>query len=194
MSELLIGAIEQLIVRAGDDPDREGLRETPERFLKAWDFWTSGYKQDPEAVIKTFVEQADKLDELVFQGGITTASLCEHHLAPFHGVTHIAYIPDKGRIIGLSKFSRLVEIFARRLQVQERLCNQVADALDQVLQPRAVGVVMQMRHSCMESRGVQKYGAVTITSALRGVLRTNGAARAEFFSLVNTAIQNHTVL
>lgn len=178
--------VRHLLALAGEDPDRGGLQETPARFLKAWDFWTSGYTAKPEGVLKTFEDGAKGYDEMVFVGSIPVWSLCEHHLAPFFGVAHIGYIPD-GRIVGLSKFSRLVDVFARRLQVQERLTNQIAEALDAALKPKAVGVVLSCRHACMESRGIQKAGSTTTTSALRGFFKTEPEARAEFLQFVNKA-------
>lgn len=170
----------------GDDPGREGLQNTPERFLKAWKFWTSGYDVNPNDVIKTFVDGSEQYSGLVFQGCIPVWSHCEHHLAPFFGVAHIGYIPN-GCILGLSKFSRVVEIFARRLQVQERLTCEIANALNDTLEPHAVGVVLHCRHTCMESRGVEKAGTMTYTSHLLGYFREDVAARAEFMQFVQQA-------
>ncbi len=164
---------------------REGLEETPARVIKAWQFWTDGYGKDPIDVLKCFEDGAEKYDEMIFQGAIPCFSNCEHHMTPFFGFTHIGYIPN-GRIIGLSKFSRLVDIFARRLQVQERLTQQIAHALDDYLKPVGVGVVLRCRHMCMESRGIQKPGTVTYTSSLLGAMR-DGAARAEFLQFVERA-------
>ena len=184
-----LNVVKKFLSLLGDNPSREGLKETPRRVLDAWQFWCSGYDQDPADVLKTFEDGAEAYDQLIFQAGIPTWSHCEHHAAMFWGTTHIAYVPN-GRIIGLSKLSKLVEIFARRLQVQERLCNQVADALmDSGLNPKGVGVVMQMRHACMESRGIQKVGTVTMTSALRGCIKNEPECRAEFMSFVTTASQ-----
>lgn len=169
----------RLIQWVGEDITRGGLVKTPERFAKAWRHWTSGYNVDPSALLKTFTDGAEGYDEMVVLKSVPVWSQCEHHLAPFFGVAHVAYIPDK-RIIGLSKISRIVDIFARRLQVQERLTNQVADALSEGLQPQGVGVILECRHTCMESRGIQQAGIVTSTCALRGVFRTDPSARAEF--------------
>ncbi len=174
---------QEFLRRFDPDPDREGLTETPERMVAAWRYWTSGYDQHPEDVIKCFGEGTEKLDEMIFQGNIATFSLCEHHGAPFFGVTHAAYIPN-GRIIGLSKFARVVEIFARRLTVQEQITSKVADCLMEHLKPLGVGVVCQMRHLCMESRGVEKIGTITTTSALRGAIKDEDSARSEFMSFV----------
>lgn len=172
----------------GDDAQREGLKDTPMRFLRALDFLTSGYSDHPNAVLKCFEDGAQGFDEMVFQRDIPFYSLCEHHISPFFGAVHIGYVPN-GKIVGLSKLARLVDIYSRRLQVQERLCCQIADTLMRGLQAKGVGVVIQARHLCMESRGVQKSGTVTVTNALRGVFRDLPDARAEFMSLVQTAMQ-----
>lgn len=173
----------RLLEFIGEDPDRGGLQETPARFLKAWSFWTKGYHERPEDVLKVFADGAEGVDELVLVKDIPVYSQCEHHLAPFFGKAHVAYIPN-GRIVGLSKLSRLVDVYARRLQVQERLTTQVANALDTHLLPKGVGVVLECQHLCMESRGVQRAGAVTVTSAVRGVLKDDASARAEFLRLI----------
>lgn len=186
-------SIRELLKLTGEDPDREGLSETPQRFLKAFDFWTQGYEQDPGEVLKMFEDGAEYYDQLIFQGGIPFSSLCEHHISVFWGVAHIGYIPNK-RIIGLSKFSRLVDVFARRLQCQERLTRQIADAIWDNVQPLAVGVVLRARHSCMEFRGVCKVGSSTTTSALRGALRDEPDCRAEFMTLVSGADAGTKVL
>lgn len=165
------------------DVDRGGLCETPARYNKAFQFWLSGYKQDPAAILKVFEDGAENYDEMVTVGGIPIYSLCEHHLAPFFGVAHIGYIPN-GRIVGLSKLARLAEVFARRLQVQERLTQQIANALQENLQPKAVGVVLRCRHMCMESRGIQKTGAITFTSTLLGAFKAEAETRAEFLKFV----------
>jgi GTP cyclohydrolase I len=182
------GSIEDNIVRLlqffGEDPARGGLLETPKRVAKAWKHWTSGYTRDPMEVLKVFEDGADRCDEMVVVRDIPFYSQCEHHLAPFFGTATVAYIPD-GKIVGLSKLSRLVDIFARRLQVQERLTNQIADALVDGLDPKGVGVVIQARHLCMESRGICQQGHSTVTSALRGVLKDTPSARAEFLSLAS---------
>ena len=176
----------------GENPDRGGLLETPARVRDAWKFWTSGYSQKPEDVLKVFEDGAEKYDELVFQGNIPCFSHCEHHLTPFFGVCHIGYIP-KGKIIGLSKLGRLVDIFAHRLQVQERMTQQIAHALEEHLKPQAVGVVMRCRHLCMESRGIQKVGTITYTSALLGKFKTEPETRAEFLGFVGRADVKSTI-
>lgn len=172
-----------LLRMIGEDPEREGLRETPARFVTAWREWAAGYGQDPEAVLKAFGDGADKVDELVLVRDIPVYSHCEHHLAPFFGHAHVAYIPN-GRIVGLSKIPRLVQVFMRRLQVQERLTQQIAHAIQKGLQPAGVGVVLECRHLCMESRGVRVPGTTTTTSCLLGALKADPAARAEFMRLV----------
>lgn len=163
----------------GEDPKREGIQETPARFAKAWAHWTSGYEQDPSALLKSFEE--GNYDEMVVVKDIPLYSKCEHHLADIFGTATVAYIPS-GRVVGLSKLSRLVNVFARRLQVQERMTVQIADALaDSPLSPKGVGVMLKCRHMCMESRGICQQGHHTITTALRGVLK-EGEPRAEFLS------------
>lgn len=178
-------AVLRLIHIIGDDNSRPGLLETPERVLKAWRFMGSGYGQDPAAVLKTFDDGAEGCDEMVLVGSLPVWSNCEHHMLPFFGVAHIAYLPNK-RILGLSKFARLIDIFARRLQVQERLTSQIADALQAGLDPLGVGVVLQCRHTCMEARGVQKAGALTQTTALRGAFK-EAHVKAEFLATVRRA-------
>lgn len=176
-------AIRLMLQYLGEDPQRQGLVETPSRVRKAWQFWCSGYREDPGAVLKTFEDGAELCgDELVIVRNVELHSVCEHHMAPFFGIAHVAYIPDK-RIVGLSKLARLVDVFARRLQVQERMTNQIANTLNEVLQPKGVGVMIKARHLCMCSRGVQKQHSDTVTTALRGALMDKPAARAEFMSL-----------
>lgn len=179
-------AVVRMIQHIGDDPDREGLLETPKRVVKAWDSWFSGYKQDPKEVLKVFKDGAHGYDQMVLETDIPVYSTCEHHMASIFGVAHVAYIPD-GAVVGLSKLVRVVDGFARRLQVQERLTTQIADCLNKELKPLGVGVVLQCRHLCMESRGVSKPGVVTTTSALRGAIKTEDSARAEFMSLVHSS-------
>lgn len=186
-NEVISENIRELLYFLGEDGEREGLRETPGRALKALQFFTSGYQQDPKRILKTFEDGAERVDEMVVQLGIPFWSTCEHHLLPFWGLAHIGYIPST-RIVGLSKISRLVDIFARRLTVQEHLTVNIAEALMNGLEARGVGVVMQARHSCMESRGIQKAGTVTVTSVMRGVFREKPETRAEFLALVNQAV------
>jgi len=163
---------------------REGLSETPERVAKAWDFWTGGYRLNAADILKVFEDGADGYDEMVIVKDIPVYSKCEHHLADIFGTVSIAYIPN-GKIVGLSKLSRLADMFARRLQVQERMTGQIANALQEHLQPKGVGVIMKARHMCMESRGLRQQGHHTVTSALRGVIKTDPTARAEFLQLAS---------
>lgn len=178
---MVCDAVENLLRGIGENVDREGLSETPDRVAKAWEKWTEGYAQDPALILKSFEER--DYDEMVIVKDIPIYSKCEHHLADIFGTATIAYIPD-GRVLGLSKLSRLANIFARRLQVQERMTVQIADALwTSQLSPRGVGVIMRCRHMCMESRGICQQGHHTITSALRGVIKDQPETRAEFMRL-----------
>lgn len=165
------------------DPNhsREGIRETPDRVAKAWLEWTRGYDVDIAALLKTFEDGAERYDEMVLVKDIPIYSKCEHHLADIFGTASIAYIPS-AKVVGLSKLSRLADAFARRLQVQERLTVQIADALDEHLAPKGVAVLIRARHMCMESRGICQQGHHTVTSALRGVFKNDPSARAEFLS------------
>lgn len=172
----------RLLQYIGEDPKRGGLKETPQRFLKAWKHWTSGYGMKPSDVIKTFSDGAENYDEMIWCHETPFYSHCEHHLAPFFGTATIAYVPDK-RVIGASKLSRILDIFARRLQIQERLTTQVAHAVQEALEPKGVGVVIRARHLCMESRGIQKQGHQFITCCTLGALREDGRARSEFLSV-----------
>lgn len=177
------GIICQLLLHIiGEDPERGGLLETPDRAVKAWREWTSGYKKDPAKILKVFEDGAEGCDEMIVVHDIPVYSHCEHHLAPIFGEATVAYIPD-GKIVGLSKLPRLVDIFARRLQVQERLTNQVAQAIMEHLKPRGCGVVIKARHMCMESRGIKQAGGYTTTSSLHGVFREDPAVRSEFLNL-----------
>lgn len=178
-------SVRRMLTHVGEDPQRPGLVDTPARVVKAWEWMCSGYTVDPLSVLKTFDDGAEACDEMVFQGSIPLWSNCEHHMLPFFGVAHIGYLPD-GRILGLSKFSRLVEVFARRLQVQERLTTQIADALMEHLKPLGVGVALQCRHTCMEARGICKSGSATTTTALRGRF-SRPDVKAEFLDNVRMA-------
>ncbi len=174
--------ITRLIQFVGDDPKREGLAETPARVARAWQHWCSGYGRNPADVLKVFNDGGEKHNQMITVQDIPFYSHCEHHLAPFFGTATVSYIPD-GKIVGLSKMSRLVDIFSRRLQVQERMTDQIADALNENLKPKGVGVCVKARHLCMESRGVCQQGHQTITTALRGVLLSEADARAEFLQI-----------
>ena len=173
--------IRELLRLIGEDPTRGGLTETPARVRKAWSEWTKGYGMDPSSVLKTFEDDAPAPGsrEMLVVHDVPVYSHCEHHLTPFFGSAHIGYIPN-GRIVGLSKLPRLVDIFARRLQVQERLTEQIAQALQDALNPVGVGVFVRCRHLCMESRGIRARGASTETAAYRGTLSLDRRLRAEF--------------
>ena len=172
----------RLLTSLGENPDRPGLIETPTRVAKAWKHWTSGYAQDPVEVLKAFEDGAEEYNELIVVRNIPVYSHCEHHLAPFFGKATVGYLPN-GKIVGLSKLTRLVDIFSKRLQVQERMTIQIANALMEVLEPKAVGVVIKCRHLCMESRGIRAIGEETITSAMLGELQPNLGLRTEFLAL-----------
>ncbi|MDX3311981.1 GTP cyclohydrolase I FolE [Streptomyces sp. NPDC054884] len=175
-------AVRELLIAVGEDPDREGLQETPARVARAYRELLAGLRQEPEDVLTTTFDLGH--DEMVLVKDIEIVSLCEHHMLPFHGVAHVGYIPaESGKITGLSKLARLVEVFARRLQVQERLTTQVADSLMRILEARGVIVVVEAEHMCMSVRGIRKPGAKTTTSAVRGQLR-DATTRAEAMSLI----------
>src|SRR5580704_5096179 len=176
--------VREMIVRLGEDPVREGLAATPERVAKAMRFLTKGYKEDPEALLKGALFH-EKYDEMVIVKDVEMFSLCEHHMLPFFGKVHVAYIPN-GKVLGLSKIPRLVEVFARRLQVQERLTRQIADAIQDAIAPQGVGVVIEARHLCMMMRGIEKQNSSTVTSAMVGCFREK-ETRSEFLSLVRSS-------
>ena len=172
------------LIEIGEDPEREGLRQTPLRVAKAMDFLTSGYTSSVEEVVGDGIFDAEGAEEMVVVRDVEYYSMCEHHMLPFFGTATVGYLP-KGNIIGLSKIARIVDVFARRLQVQERLTNQVADAMMDVLNPHGVGVVMEGKHLCMMMRGVQKQESSMVTSAMRGTFRSDARTRSEFLSLVS---------
>jgi GTP cyclohydrolase I len=180
-----IDLVRKLLLAIGEDPDREGLRKTPERVVRAYRFLTEGYQLTPEAVVKDAVFH-ESVNEMVMIQNIDVYSLCEHHLLPFYGHCHVAYIPD-GKVIGLSKVPRIVEVYSRRLQLQERLTNQIADAIEKILAPKGVAVVIDAIHLCMAMRGVEKQNAFTKTSALLGEFHEDPQTRAEFFSLLRAS-------
>jgi GTP cyclohydrolase IA len=176
-------AIRELLFAIGEDPDRDGLRDTPARVARAYREMFSGLYTDPDSVLNTMFDEEH--DELVIVKEIPMYSTCEHHLVSFHGVAHVGYIPGKdGRVTGLSKIARMVDLYAKRPQVQERLTSQIADALVRKLDPSGVIVVVEAEHLCMAMRGVRKPGAVTTTSAVRGLFKTNAASRAEALDLI----------
>ncbi len=183
---LLLGgmsnAVTAMLEGIGEDPGREGLLKTPERVARSLRFLTRGYREDPEELLKKAVF-TEAYDEMVLVRDIDLFSMCEHHMLPFFGKAHVAYIPD-GKIVGLSKLARVVEVFARRLQVQERLTQQIRDAIQSVLNPKGVAVVIEARHLCMVMRGVQKLNSVTTTSAMSGQFITSQSTRSEFLRLI----------
>jgi GTP cyclohydrolase I len=174
--------VREMIVRLGEDPDREGLLRTPERVAKAMQFLVKGYKEDP-AVLLSDALFTVSYDEMVIVKDIEMFSLCEHHLLPFFGKVHVAYIP-KGKVIGLSKIPRLIDAFSRRLQIQERLTTQIAEAIQNAIEPQGVGVVIEARHLCMMMRGVEKQHSSAVTSSMLGCFRSEEETRTEFLSLI----------
>ena len=177
----------ELLVRLGEDPDREGLLRTPERFAKAYQYLTKGYNEDPADILLGALYSVD-YDEMVIVKDIEMFSLCEHHMLPFFGKVHIAYIP-KGKVVGLSKLPRLVEVFARRLQVQERLTVEIAESIQNAIHPLGVGVVIEARHLCMMMRGVEKQHSATVTSSMLGAFRAP-QTRQEFLALIREKTTN----
>jgi len=175
----------EILARLGEDPTREGLEDTPARLEKSMAFLTKGYAEDPNRILRDAQFHVD-YDEMVIVKDIEMFSLCEHHLLPFFGKVHVAYIP-KGKVVGLSKIARLVEVFARRLQVQERMTTQIADAIQEAIAPQGVGVVIEARHLCMMMRGIEKQNSSTVTSAMVGCFREK-ETRTEFLSLVRPAV------
>ena len=178
MQELL----RELIVRLGEDPGRDGLTRTPERVQRSLEYLTKGYREDPEKLLKGALFNVD-YDEMVIVKDIEMFSLCEHHLLPFFGKVHVAYLP-KGKVIGLSKLPRLIDIFARRLQVQERLTTKIAETIERAIEPQGVGVVIEARHLCMMMRGVEKQHSSAVTSSMLGAFRQEKETRDEFLSLI----------
>jgi len=174
--------VREVIVRIGEDPRREGLVRTPERVRRAYEFLTRGYKEDPEALLKGALFTVS-YDEMVIVKDVEMFSLCEHHLLPFFGKVHVAYIPN-GKVIGLSKIPRLIEIFSRRLQIQERLTTQIAEIIQKAIEPQGVGVVIEARHLCMMMRGVEKQHSAAVTSSMLGCFRNEEETRSEFLSLI----------
>lgn len=175
--------VRRLIERIGDDPNREGLVETPKRVIASYDTLFGGYQQKPEDVIKVFKDE--RCDQMVLLRNVEFYSTCEHHMLPFFGKAHIAYLPNDW-VIGVSKLARLLEVFSRRLQIQERICRQITQALNQLLQPRGTACILSAQHFCMTSRGVQKQDSEMVTSSLTGEFLTNHIARAELLNLINT--------
>jgi len=176
--------VREMLELLGEDPDREGLIKTPQRVAKSLKFLTKGYSQDPKEILNQALFTSSN-DEMVVVRDIEFYSMCEHHLLPIIGRVHVAYIPD-GKVVGLSKIPRVVEVFARRLQIQEQLTEQIADAILDSINPKGVAVVVHARHMCMEMRGVEKINSTTVSSALRGLFKSDLKTRSEFFNIINT--------
>ncbi|MFO1324356.1 MAG: GTP cyclohydrolase I FolE [Burkholderiales bacterium] len=176
-------AVRTLIRWAGDDPDREGLVETPDRVVRAYEEFFSGYEQDPAEILAKTFSEVDGYDEMIVMNDIRFESHCEHHMVPIIGKAHIGYLPDR-RVVGISKLARLVEVYARRLQIQEKMTVQIADTLQHVLQPKGVGVVVEASHQCMTTRGVHKPGASLVTSRMLGAFRSDSSTRREFMAII----------
>jgi GTP cyclohydrolase I len=184
--EEALEAVETLIRWAGDDPTREGLAGTPERVVSSFQEFFEGYAVDPREILERTFEEVEGYDEMVLLRDIRFESHCEHHMAPIIGVAHVAYMPDN-RVVGISKLARLVEAYARRLQIQEKMTAQIANTIDEVLNPKGVAVVIEATHHCMTTRGVHKPGTSMVTSRMLGMFRTNASTRREFLSLVGTS-------
>jgi len=178
------GAITKVLELLGEDPQREGLLKTPSRVAKALQFLTEGYHQDPKEILNQALFSTSN-DEMVLVRDIEFYSMCEHHMLPIIGRAHVAYIPD-GKVVGLSKIPRIVNVYARRLQIQEQMTEQIADAILETIKPKGVAVVLHARHMCMEMRGVQKINSTTVSSALRGLFKSDERTRNEFYNLINT--------
>jgi GTP cyclohydrolase I len=176
-------AVRTLIRWAGDDPDREGLRNTPSRVARAYEEWFEGYNSDPEAFLQRTFKETDGYDEMVVLRDIRFESFCEHHMAPIIGVAHIAYLPEH-RVIGISKLARLVEVYAKRLQIQEKMTAQIANCLNEALEPKGVAVVLEATHQCMTTRGVHKSGVSMVTSRMLGAFRDDPTTRREFLAMI----------
>src|ERR1043165_6985939 len=179
-------AVRTLIRWAGDDPAREGLRDTPARVTRAYEEFFAGYEQDPAEVLKRTFSEVEGYDEMIVMSDIRFESHCEHHMVPLIGKAHVGYLPDK-RVVGISKLARLVEIYARRLQVQEKMTVQIADTLQDILHPRGVAVVIEAAHQCMTTRGVHKSDVAMVTSRMLGAFRDNGETRREFLTMIGRA-------
>ena len=177
-------AVRKLLLWAGDDPDREGLVGTPDRVARAYKEFFAGYEQDPEEILRTTFEEVEGYDEMVLVKDIGVESHCEHHMVPIIGRAHIAYIPNN-RVVGISKLARVVDIFAKRLQIQEKMTAQIANSIENVLKPKGIAVVIDASHQCMTTRGVNKPESSTVTRAMRGVFKDNPRTRNEFLSFIN---------
>jgi len=177
-------AVKKVLELLGENPEREGLLKTPSRVAKAWGFLTEGYSQNPKEILNQALFSTSN-DEMVVVRDIEFYSTCEHHMLPIIGRAHVAYIPD-GKVVGLSKIPRIVNVFARRLQIQEQMTEQIADAISESINPKGVAVVLHARHMCMEMRGVQKINSTTVSSALRGLFKSDQRTRSEFYNIINT--------
>jgi len=186
--EEALKAVRTLISWAGDDPDREGLIETPDRVVRSYNEFFSGYSEDPEKVLGKTFEEVEGYDEVVIVRNIRVESHCEHHMVPIVGVAHVGYIPNK-RVVGISKLARVVDIFGKRLQTQETMTALIADTINRVLEPKGVAVVIDANHECMSTRGIHKTESSTITSRMLGSFRDNIETRAEFMNLINSPKQ-----
>jgi GTP cyclohydrolase IA len=185
-------AVRTLLQWTGDDPDREGLLETPDRVLRAYDEFFAGYAEDPKEILRKTFSETEGYDEMIVLRDVRFESHCEHHMVPIIGKAHIAYIP-KRRVVGISKLSRIIDMYAKRLQIQERLTAQIADTINEVLQPKGVAVVIEATHQCMTTRGVHKTGVSMVTSRMLGVFRTHETTRKEFMSLLSPLGNPHPV-
>ena len=182
-------AVTKVLELIGEDPKREGLLKTPSRVAKAFKFLTEGYSQDPKEILSQALFSTSN-DEMVLVRDIEFYSMCEHHMLPIIGRAHVAYIPD-GKVVGLSKIPRIVNVFSRRLQIQEQMTEQIADAIKESISPKGVAVVLHARHMCMEMRGVEKVNSTTVSSALRGLFKSDERTRSEFYNLINTPAPSH---
>jgi GTP cyclohydrolase IA len=179
-------AVRTLIQWAGEDPDREGMLGTPERVVRAYEEWFAGYGEDPVELLQRTFEETDGYDEMVVLRDVRFESHCEHHISPIIGTVHVAYLPAK-RVIGISKLARVIDVYAKRMQIQEKLTAQIANTIEEVLQPKGVAVVVQAQHQCMTTRGVHKTGVSMVTSRMLGAFRDNEATRREFLAIVGAA-------
>ncbi len=179
-------AVRTLIQWAGDDPDREGLAGTPDRVVRAYEEFFAGYQQEPEEILQRTFEETDGYDEIVLLRDIRLESHCEHHMVPIIGKAHVAYLPDR-RVVGISKLARVVETYAKRLQIQEKLTAQIANTINEVLQPKGVAVVIEAAHQCMTTRGIHRPGVTMVTSRMLGVFRDDPTTRREFLGLIGAS-------
>ena len=188
-NQILEEAVRTILTEIGEDPAREGLLKTPARVARALRFLTEGYTMDPTEILNQALFTTSN-DEMVLVRDIEFYSMCEHHMLPIIGRAHVAYIPD-GKVVGLSKIPRIVNVFARRLQIQEQMTEQIADAIEETIHPKGVAVVLHARHMCMEMRGVEKINSTTVSSALRGLFKSDQRTRNEFYNLINTAVPSN---